>query len=100
MMANITRTVNPASFCRSRQWRRRVLAFSGDSAAESSPREVSSRPFSDQRLRLEDTPSQGKILKEPLCFYELEPTVLGVIQKLRFLVLKTYLISVIQKYVF
>jgi hypothetical protein len=33
MMVNIARTVNPMSFCRSRQWRRRVRAFSGDSAA-------------------------------------------------------------------
>jgi hypothetical protein len=88
------------SFCQSRQWRRRVLAFFGDSAAEPPPREVSSRPFSNQRLRLEDTPSRGKLHKEPLCFSLLEPAVLGVIHKVRFFVLKTYFFSVIQKYVF
>jgi hypothetical protein len=82
MMVNIARTVN-----------------SGDSAAEPPPREVSSR-FSDQRLGLEDTPSRGKLHKEPLCFSLLEPTVLGVIHKVRFFVLKTYFFSVIQKYVF
>jgi hypothetical protein len=37
MMVNSTRTVNPVSFCRRRQWRRRVLAFSGDSAVGPSP---------------------------------------------------------------
>jgi hypothetical protein len=59
-----------------------------------------SRPFSDQGLRLEDTPSRGKIVKETLSFSLLEPAVLGVIQKLRFFVLKTYFFSVLQKYVF
>jgi hypothetical protein len=69
MMVNITRTVNPASFCRGRQWRCRVLAFSGDSVAELPHRKVSSRPFLNQRLRLEDTPSRGKLHKEPLNFF-------------------------------
>jgi hypothetical protein len=59
-----------------------------------------SRLFADQRLGLEDTSSRGKIYKEPLCFYEIEPAVLGVIQELRFFVLKAYFFSVIQKYVF
>jgi hypothetical protein len=43
------------------------------------PGDDTSRPFADQRLRLEDTPSRGKIYKEPLCFYEIEPVVLSVI---------------------
>jgi hypothetical protein len=59
-----------------------------------------SRPFADQWLGLEDTPSRGKLHKEPLCLYEIEPVVLGIIQELRFFVLKTYFISVIQKYIF
>jgi hypothetical protein len=37
MMVNIARTVNSVSFYQRRQWRRCVLAFSGDSAAEPSP---------------------------------------------------------------
>jgi hypothetical protein len=99
-MVKIAGTVNSGEFCRSRQWRRRVLVFSSDSAVEPPPREVSSRPFSDQRLGLKDTPSRGKLHKEPLCFYEIEPAVHGVIQELRFFVLKTYFFSVIRKYVF
>jgi hypothetical protein len=34
-----------------------------------------SRPLDDQWVGLEDTPSRGKIVKEPLRFYKLEPTV-------------------------
>jgi hypothetical protein len=64
------------------------------------PGSVSSRPFADQRPRLEDTPSVSKIHKEPLRFYEIEPTVLGIIPEVRFFVLKTYFLSVILKYVF
>jgi hypothetical protein len=52
------------------------------------------------RVIFEDTPSLGKDVKEPLRFYLLESAVLGVIQKLCFFVLKTYLLSVNQKYVF
>jgi hypothetical protein len=63
-------------------------------------RDVVTRPFLDQRPRIEDTPSRGKVYKEPLCFYEIEPVVLGIIQELCFFVLKTYFFSVIQKYVF
>jgi hypothetical protein len=69
MMVNIARTVNPVSFCRGRQWRRRVLAFFGDSAAELPRRKVSSRPFLNQRLGLDDTPSRGKLHKELLNFF-------------------------------
>jgi hypothetical protein len=47
-------------------------------------------PFSDLRVGLEDTPSRGKIVKEPLRFYLLKPTVLGVILEVCFSVLKTY----------
>jgi hypothetical protein len=43
------------------------------------PGDDNSRPFADRRLRLEDTPSWGKIYKEPLCFHEIEPTVLSII---------------------
>jgi hypothetical protein len=45
---------------------------------------ISSRPFVDQRTRLEDTPSRGKFVKEPLCFFELEPAVLWRILKICF----------------
>jgi hypothetical protein len=45
-------------------------------------------------------PFAGKIVKEPLHFYLLEPAVLGVVPEVRFFVLKTYFFSVNQKYVF
>jgi hypothetical protein len=54
-----------------------------------------SHPLDDQRVGLEDTPSRGKIVKEPLCFSLLDPVVLGVIPEVRFFVLKTYFFSVI-----
>jgi hypothetical protein len=38
-----------------------------------------SRPFADQRLRLEDTPSRGRFIKEPLDFFIIEPAVLSAI---------------------
>jgi hypothetical protein len=57
-------------------------------------------PSSDLRPGEADTLSVVSFLKEPLRFYEIEPAVLGVIQKLRFFVLKTYFLSVNQKYVF
>jgi hypothetical protein len=60
----------------------------------------SSRPLVDQRSRLEDTPSRGKLYKEPLCFHGIEPAVLSVNQEIRLLVLKTYFFPVNQKYVF
>jgi hypothetical protein len=44
------------------------------------------RPFLDLRVGLEDTPSRGKVVKEPLRFSLLEPTVLGVISEVRFFV--------------
>jgi hypothetical protein len=69
-MVKIAKTASPARF---RPWRRRMLVFPGDSAAESSPRVVVRRPFSDQRVGLEDTPSRGKIVKESLRFSLLEP---------------------------
>jgi hypothetical protein len=75
-MVKIAKTASPARF---RPWRRRVLVFPGDSTAESYPRVVFCRPFPDLGLRLEDTPSRGKIYKEPLRFYEIEPEVLSVI---------------------
>jgi hypothetical protein len=59
-----------------------------------------SRPRFDQWLGLEDTLSAMSFVKEPLRFCELEPAVLGVILELCFFVLKTYFVSVIQKYVF
>jgi hypothetical protein len=34
-----------------------------------------SRPFSDGRTRLEDTPSRGNLSKESLGFWVIEPTV-------------------------
>jgi hypothetical protein len=37
------------------------------------------RPFSDQGLRLEDTPSRGKLLKDSLDFSIIEPAVLSVV---------------------
>jgi hypothetical protein len=52
------------------------------------------RPFSDLIVGLEDTPSRGKIVKEPLHFSLLEPAVLGVILEVCFSVLKTYFFSV------
>jgi hypothetical protein len=57
-------------------------------------------PSSDLRPGEADTLSAASFLKEPLRFYEIEPAVLGVIQKLRFFVLKTYFLSVNQKYIF
>jgi hypothetical protein len=58
------------------------------------------RPFSNLRVGLEDTPSWGKVVIEPLRYSLLEPVVLGVILEVRFSVLKTYFFSVNQKYVF
>jgi hypothetical protein len=75
-MVKIMKTVSPARF---RPWRCRVLVFPDDSAAESSPRVVVRRPFSDRRVGIEDTPLRGKIYKEPLCFHGIEPAVLSVI---------------------
>jgi hypothetical protein len=96
-MVKITKTVSSA---RLRPWRRRVLEIPNDSAAESSPRVVVRRPFSDRRVGIEDTPSRGKFLKESLDFSIIEPAILSVIQRIRLLVMKTYFFSVNQKYVF
>jgi hypothetical protein len=38
-----------------------------------------SRPFVDQWTRFEDTPSQGKLLKESLDFSIIKPAILSVI---------------------
>jgi hypothetical protein len=59
-----------------------------------------SRPSSDQRIGLEGTPSRGKIHKESLRFYEIEPVVVGALSEICFFVLKAYFFSVNQKYVF
>jgi hypothetical protein len=40
---------------------------------------IVSRPFADQRLGLEDTPSRGRFIKEPLDFFIIEPAVLSAI---------------------
>jgi hypothetical protein len=63
----------PTMAATGRRWRRRPslsLSFALDDI---------SRPFDDRRTRLEDTPSWGKIYKEPLRFHEIEPAVLSVI---------------------
>jgi hypothetical protein len=59
----------------------------------------SSRSRFDQWLGLEDTLLAVSFVKKPLHFCELDPAVLGVIQELCFFVLKTYFVSVIQKYI-
>jgi hypothetical protein len=56
----------------------------------SPPQLDQSRLNPDQRHRLEDTPSRGKFVKEPLSFSLIEPAVLCTFWNLRFLLLKTY----------
>jgi hypothetical protein len=56
-----------------------------------------SRPNRDQRLRLELTPSRGKIHKESLGFWIIEPVILSVLSKIRFRVLKAYFLPVKSK---
>jgi hypothetical protein len=50
---------------------------------------IFSGPFVDQRTRLEDTPSWGKFIKEPLRFPKLEPAVLKRLLRICFLLWKT-----------
>jgi hypothetical protein len=56
-----------------------------------------SHPSGDQWIGLEGTPSRGKIHKESLRFYEIEPVVLGALSEIRFFVLKAYFFSLNQK---
>jgi hypothetical protein len=63
----------PAMVAAGRTWRRGVGFFT-----VSLPMNTS-RPFADQRLGLEDTPSRCRFLKEPLDFFIIEPAVLSAI---------------------
>jgi hypothetical protein len=55
-----------------------------------SPRMNGDCPILRQRSRLEDTPSRGRFIKEPLDFFIIEPAVLSVLSEIRFRVLKAY----------
>jgi hypothetical protein len=46
-------------------------------------------PFSNKGLKLEDTPSRGKLLKESLDFSIIKPAVLKHLLRIRFLLWKT-----------
>jgi hypothetical protein len=59
-----------------------------------------SRPILNQGPRLEDTPSRGKLYKEPLDFFIIGPAILSVLSEMRFRVLKAYFLAVNQKYIF